>query len=89
MDVVQFQSMTTSEIKEFLAGIGSNTSEKIGMLAATIERLRLERDMLALNGGRKDPCVFVVMNGNEVDGVVWPEQQTGSSQTIKFPSYRA
>ena len=53
-----------------------------------VKRLRLERDMLALNPCLKDPVVFVVTDAaGDVAGVVWEDQRTGSQPPINYPSY--
>ena len=67
--------------------LGIGPTDLIDRLCESHEQLRLERDMLALNSGGKDPVVFVVMSGDEVHGVVWDEERSGSSGPIKFPSY--
>ncbi len=68
-----------------------NTKDKrIADLEAQVGKLRLERDMLALNPQDKDPAVFILTNETgDVLGVAWkdPSQQTGSDRAIRFPSY--
>lgn len=51
------------------------------------DRYRLERDMIALNGNQKDPCVFIVMDGNDVHSVIWNDSQSPTQTPINYPSY--
>lgn len=64
--------------------------KEIERLNQQLERMRLERDMLALNspGGNDSPPVFVVYgdDGN-VAGVAWSAEQTASEPLIRFPAW--
>ena len=63
------------------------TAELAEQAAKAVERLRLERDVLALNFGRKESGVFVVMNGTDVEAVSWLEGQSASQPSPNMPSY--
>ena len=54
-------------------------------LEAALQQMQLERDMLALNRDRESH-VFVVMDGDQVAGVVWPASQSPTQQMIRFPA---
>jgi hypothetical protein len=58
--------------------------KEINQLKAQVERLRLERDMLALNRG-KESQVFVVMDSGSVSCVAWPKSQSATQQLLNFP----
>ncbi len=55
-------------------------------LQTEIERLRLERDVLAMNGG-KDSCVQVIWDGGNIASVWWPTSQTASERAVKMPQW--
>lgn len=52
-----------------------------------LDRMRLERDVLALNFGSKESGVVIVMDGCDVVGVTWAIGQTASMQSPKMPGY--
>ena len=54
-------------------------------LEAALQQMQLERDMLALNRDRES-TVFVVMDGDQVAGVVWPAVQSNTQQMLRFPA---
>lgn len=60
----------------------------VEQLLDKINRLRLERDMLALNPAGKDPAVFSVMgtDGN-ISGVVWSNPQRTTDRELVFPKW--
>jgi len=60
---------------------------KIKALEKENERLRLERDMLALNPSGKEPCVFHVMKDGDVDIVFWNESPPATQRCPVVPSY--
>lgn len=55
--------------------------------AESIERLLMERDVLGLNFGKKDPSVFVLMDGQDVASVAWNHAQSASEPAVKMPTY--
>jgi hypothetical protein len=57
-------------------------------LQTIINKLRLERDVLALNFGGKDNRVMIVMgdDGN-VARVAWPNNQAATERLVVMPSY--
>jgi uncharacterized protein (DUF3084 family) len=53
-----------------------------------VKRLRLQRDVLALNGLAKgSPVLVIVADDGEVVDVVWPTNQTASETSVKLPKY--
>lgn len=61
-------------------------TDEITQLKAENARLRLERDMLALNPG-KDSSVFVIYDRNTIVGVTWPESQSARETPVNLPDY--
>lgn len=51
-----------------------------------VRRLRLERDVLALNQGKDSP-VQVIWNGPNIQGVWWPDEQTASERLVRLPRW--
>ena len=95
MDMKKIASVRPLTQPEILLAYGSR-SKLIGrakrlvkMLCESHERLRLERDLLAINGGRKEPCVFTIMSGGIVSGVCWVDNQSASHESLKMPDWMA
>jgi hypothetical protein len=65
-----------------------DTCNNLAACVRLLERLRLERDVLALNyHGRKGSAVLVLHDGANVVGVLWPETQTATEQLVTLPRY--
>ena len=55
-------------------------------LAAQLELVTLQRDVIVLNWGSRDGQVMAVMDGDDVVAVVWPEMQSASQQLVRMPT---
>jgi hypothetical protein len=60
--------------------------EQMVGLQAQIELVTLQRDVLALNRDPRDSQVLIVMDGEVVAGVIWPETQTATQTPVKMPT---
>ena len=61
--------------------------QRLEELEAENKRLRLERDVAALNLSDKETQVRVVMLDDEVLAVTWPENQAATDRLVKFPAW--
>lgn len=61
--------------------------QQVADLTARVERLRLERDILALNFGQKESGVSIIFDGEDVVGIGWVDGYAASDHFVKLPSY--
>jgi len=69
---------------------GTHCSTKPSLLERLkqqLDRMKLERDVLALNWGLDEPRLYILMNGDDVYGVSWEEDRTASQPSINLPAY--
>ena len=84
---MEYKGLTEAEIDILLDEITDHDGWFERKAAATIERLRLERDVLALNFGQKDSGVVIMMDESRIAGVTWIAAQSASGPSVRLPSY--
>ena len=80
---------------EQIANMLSGGSDLMAMLSNAYlqlleenQRLRLQRDVLALNHGNRAPITVVIDSSGEVVDVQWPSNQSGSETLVELPAWR-
>ena len=79
MTPIELWNATWTDADKLLARLEELESEN--------KRLRLERDVAALNLSDKETQVRVVMFNGEILEVVWPENQAATERPVKFPAW--